>query len=55
MAWNVLKARSSGGWVALLAVQYLVAAQFSGALYASTIMWSLIGAVFAAYWSLRER
>lgn len=31
------------GWPALLFLQYLVAAQFSGALYGSTFMWCAIG------------
>lgn len=40
VAFKVAKARSKHGWIALVFIQYLVGAQFSGALYTSTTMWS---------------
>jgi hypothetical protein len=35
------------GWVCLLYVQFVIAAQFSGALYDSTYLWSVIGMVIS--------
>jgi O-antigen ligase len=42
-AFRILRAGSPFGWVGLLYVQYLVGGQFSGAIYTSTALWSLIG------------
>ncbi|MDH3589548.1 MAG: hypothetical protein OEQ74_09105, partial [Gammaproteobacteria bacterium] len=46
-AWRLLTQQAGSGWTALLCIQYIVAAQFSGALWGAGAMWSFIGAVFA--------
>lgn len=38
-SWHLLVGRSHHGWVALIFIQYLVGAQFSGAIYGSTVFW----------------
>lgn len=35
------------GWIALLFIQYLVGAQFSGAIYINTVFWMLLGMLLA--------
>lgn len=46
-AYRLVKWRSEHAWVALVFVQYLAAAQFSGAIYGVTMMWTLLGATIA--------
>jgi O-antigen ligase len=41
-SWRILRSDSPNVWVALLCVQYIVGAQFSGGLYNSTAMWILL-------------
>ena len=49
LAWKICRARKDLLWISLLVVQYMVAAQFSGALYASPPFWAVIGIlVFAS-------
>lgn len=63
ISFKILKRKSSHGWISLISLQYLIAAQFSGALYGSTMMWSflainivLYGAKnYGAYNSKRQR
>lgn len=47
MAWRLLIRDSRHAWIALLYAQYLIGAQFSGALYTNGAMWALMGAVVA--------
>lgn len=49
-AFHILRSDRGYGWLALLYVQYVVAAQFSGSIYGSTIMWTIIGALLPLYW-----
>jgi O-antigen ligase len=48
-AYKLLKWRTVDGWVALIFVQYLIAAQFSGAIYNATIMWTFMSSTIALY------
>ena len=48
-AYKLLKWRSENAWVALIFAQYAVAAQFSGAIYGSTTMWTFLAATIALY------
>lgn len=50
----LMRLRPSCGWVSLLYFQYVVAAQFSGSLYGSGVMWSLLGAVIGFSIPLRS-
>jgi hypothetical protein len=49
-AFIILRSDRGYGWLSLLYVQYVVAAQFSGSIYGSTIMWTIIGALLPLYW-----
>ena len=40
---KLYKKNPEGGWIPLLFVQYLIASQFSGALYSSTYFWLAVG------------
>jgi O-antigen ligase len=40
---RLYKKNPEGGWIPLLFVQYLVASQFSGAIYSSTYFWLAVG------------
>lgn len=51
-SFSILRKRSDLGWVPLIYIQYLVGAQFSGAIYSSTIFWAFLGIVFGIYTSL---
>ncbi|WP_080642479.1 O-antigen ligase family protein [Variovorax paradoxus] len=42
-ALKLYKKKPEGGWIPLLFAQYLVASQFSGAIYSSTYFWLAIG------------
>lgn len=42
VSWSSLRNGSLPQWVGLLTVQYIVGAQFSGAIYQSTAMWALV-------------
>jgi O-antigen ligase len=42
-SFKLISSGSSYGWAAPLCMQYTVAAQFSGAIYSSTILWTLVG------------
>ncbi len=42
-ALGLYKKIPEGGWIPLLFVQYLIAAQFSGSLYSSTYFWVAVG------------
>jgi len=46
-AFRVIRSRSEHAWLGLLFMQYLIAAQFSGAIYGVTTMWALLGATIA--------
>jgi O-antigen ligase len=48
-ALRLMLARDSQSWLAVLCIQYLVAAQFSGALYASMPMWGLMCATMSRH------
>lgn len=50
-AFKILLSRSSSGWVALIYLQYLIAAQTSGAIYTVTTFWSFTG-ILISYASL---
>lgn len=41
-AYNVVKSRGSDGWISLIFIQYALGAQFSGALYTATTMWTFL-------------
>ena len=45
MSLQVISAGSDHGWVALIFMQYLVACQFSGAIYSVGTYWAFLGAV----------
>jgi hypothetical protein len=53
-AYRVVQTRSENGWVALLFIQYLVAAQFSGALYSVTPFWAFLGATISLSTACRK-
>lgn len=46
-AYRLAHDRSLQAWVSLVFIQYLVAAQFSGAIYGSTIFWAFMGATIS--------
>ena len=46
-SWHLLNTVPQQRWVAMLCIQYIVGAQFSGSLWGNTILWALMGAVFA--------
>ena len=46
-AYRVLRIAPAYGWLALLTVQQIVGAQFSGSIGQATVMWGLIGALAA--------
>ncbi|MGR3803834.1 O-antigen ligase family protein [Marinibacterium profundimaris] len=48
-AWGLARMGSTFTWIGLLAVQYLVAAQFSGAIYQSPAMWVMALLCLAAH------
>lgn len=49
LAWKICRVRKELLWISLIVIQYMVAAQFSGALYAAPQFWAVIGiAVFAS-------
>ena len=52
-AYRLLKWRAINGWVALIFIQYFTAAQFSGAIYSSTIMWTFLAATIALYYGTK--
>lgn len=52
-AW-LIKRRSEHAWAALVFLQYLAAAQFSGAIYGATTMWTPLGATIARSCGLRR-
>jgi hypothetical protein len=41
-SWQLLRSSSEHLWIGLIAIQYIVSAQFSGAIYNSTALWVLI-------------
>lgn len=41
-SWKLFRIKSENTWVGLLAIQYIVAAQFSGSIYLSTAMWTIV-------------
>lgn len=41
--FRLYKKNPEGGWIPLLFVQYLIASQFSGAIYSSTYFWLAVG------------
>lgn len=47
-SYRLMKLRHESGWVALIFLQYLFAAQFSGALYSVTTMWVYLAMTIAA-------
>lgn len=49
ISFRNLKMKSEHGWIALLFIQYLIAAQFSGALYASSILWTFLALNIVLY------
>jgi len=46
-AWRLIVSRPEHAWVAILCVQYTIAASFSGALWDWSMLWSLLAAVVA--------
>lgn len=48
-AFKIAKAKAQHGWIALIFIQYLVGAQFSGALYTSTTMWTFLATTIVAF------
>jgi len=46
-AYRLLKTRNVNGWVGLIFIQYLIAAQFSGAIYNTTMMWTFLSATIS--------
>lgn len=48
-AYKLLNSQSGNGWVALVFLQYVVAAQFSGAIYNVTAMWTFLAATISCY------
>ena len=49
ISYTVIKTKSENGWVPLIFMQYLIAAQFSGALYTATTMWAFLGATIVLF------
>jgi O-Antigen ligase len=49
-AYAMLNRDTGYGWLSLLYLQYAIGAQFSGAIYSSTIFWATAGALVAAAW-----
>lgn len=48
LLWQICRARRDLIWISMIVIQYVVAAQFSGALHSSAQFWAVIGvAVFA--------
>jgi O-antigen ligase len=45
---NIMKMNVANAWIAIIFLQYFVGAQFSGAIYISTIMWTFASLVFVA-------
>lgn len=54
IALQVLRAKSSGGWISLLFLQHLIGAQFSGSLYGSAHFWIVLG-VLVSFFNERTR
>ena len=54
-SYKLLKCKIDSGWVALVFVQYAMAAQFSGAIYNSTIMWTFLAATISCYYGYNRR
>jgi O-antigen ligase len=52
IAWRLARARSDLVWLSMITVQYIVASQFSGSIYASPSMWAVIGVMGWAYRTL---
>jgi O-antigen ligase len=52
-AYRLIKWHSEHAWVGVIFLQYLIGAQFSGAIYAATTMWTFIGATLALYYGTR--
>lgn len=46
-AYRLFKCRSDNAWVALIFIQYMIAAQFSGAIYNSNVMWMYLAATIS--------
>lgn len=46
-AWRLMRNAPGFGWLSLMYLQYLIAGQFSGAIYESSIFWSLTGALLS--------
>jgi O-antigen ligase len=45
--WRLLRKSDGLIWLALISIQYVIAAQFSGSIYQSTAMWVTVAAVLA--------
>lgn len=54
-AFRLVKDRVGHAWVALIFTQYLVGAQFSGALYNATTMWAFLGVTISLHLSPQLR
>ncbi|MDD2664486.1 MAG: O-antigen ligase family protein [Dechloromonas sp.] len=48
-SWLVISKKLYSGWVVLIYLQYLVGAQFSGAIYGVTVFWAFLAIVMAVF------
>ena len=51
---KLLKLKSVNGWVGLIFIQYFTAAQFSGAIYNTTIMWTFMSATISCLYATKQ-
>lgn len=49
ISYKAFKVKSDDGWISMIYIQYLVAAQFSGALYSVTTMWTFLAINIVLY------
>lgn len=49
ISYKIVKMKHEHGWISLIFMQYLIAAQFSGALYLATVMWTFLAINIALY------
>ncbi|OOY32607.1 hypothetical protein BMI88_01585 [Thioclava sp. F36-6] len=54
-SWAILRTSAKDSWIALISLQYIFGAQFSGAIYQSNTMWLSMSLVCALWWICRKR
>lgn len=47
-SYRLIERRSEHGWIPLIFIQYFIAAQFSGSLFTSTVMWTFLAIVIVS-------